>query len=102
MRQKLADKNFYELKFQNKGGLVTPLIVEFTFKDGSKQIERIPAEIWRKNEYEVTKVFTMDKEVTNIVVDPNLETADTNIEDNVFPKVEKASKFDKFKGKSGK
>lgn len=102
VRQKLADKNFYELKFQNKGGLVTPLIVEFTFKDESKQIERIPAEIWRKNEYEVTKVFAMDKEVTNIVVDPNLETADTNTEDNVFPKIEKASKFDEFKGKSDK
>jgi hypothetical protein len=102
IRQKLADKNFYELKFQNKGGLVTPLIIEFTFKDGSKQIERIPAEIWRKNEYEVTKVFAMDKEVTNIVVDPNLETADTNVEDNVFPKVVKPSKFDEFKGKSGK
>jgi len=102
VRQKLADKNFYELKFQNKGGLVTPIIIEFTFKDGSKQIERIPAEIWRMNEYEVTKVFALDKEVTNIVVDPNLETADTNVEDNVFPKVVKPSKFDEFKGKSGK
>jgi len=102
IRQKLAGKNLYELKFQNQGGLVTPLIVEFTFKDGSKQIERIPAEIWRKNESEVSKVFVLDKEVTNIIVDPNLETADTNIEDNVFPKVAKPSKFDEFKGKSKK
>ncbi len=102
VRQKLADKNLYELKFKNQGGLVTPIIIEFTFKDGSKQIERIPAEIWRKNEYEVSKVFVMDKEVVNIMVDPNLETADTNLEDNVFPKVEKPSKFDKYKGKSGK
>lgn len=102
VRQKLADKNLYELKFKNEGGLVTPLIVEFTFKDGSKQIERIPAEIWRKNEYEVSKVFVLDKEVVNIMVDPNLETADTNIEDNVFPKIIRPSKFDEFKGKSGK
>lgn len=102
IRQRLADKNIYEVKFLNKGGLVMPLLVEFTFKDGTKQMEKIPAEIWRRNEYEVSKVFVMDKEVTNIVLDPNLETADTNVEDNVFPKVEKDSKFDEHKGKKGK
>ena len=97
IRAKLADKNIYEVKFKNVGGLVMPLIVEFTFKDGSKQVERIPAEIWRYNEQEVTKVFVLDKEVTNIVLDPKLETADTNVEDNVFPKVESVSKLDEFK-----
>lgn len=102
VRAKLANKNFYEVTFKNNGGLVTPLIVEFTFKDGSKQIERIPAEIWRKNESQISKVFTTDKEVTNIVLDPNLETADTNVEDNVFPKIAEATKFDEFKGKKKK
>jgi len=99
VRAKLADKNFYEVTFKNKGGLVTPLIVEFTFSDGSKQIEHIPAEIWRMNETQISKVFTMDKEVTNIVLDPNLETADTNVRDNVFPKAVGSSKFDVFKEK---
>ncbi len=102
IRAKLADKNLYEITFKNNGGLVTPLIVELTFKDGSKQLEHIPAEIWRKNEYQVSKVFITDKEVTNIVLDPNLETADTNVQDNVFPKVEEPSKFDEFKGKKKK
>lgn len=102
IRAKLADKNFYEITFKNNGGLVTPLIVEFTFKDGSKQIERIPAEIWRKNESQISKVFTTDQEVTNIVLDPNLETADTNVENNVFPKIAEATKFDEFKGKKKK
>lgn len=99
IRAKLADKNMYEIKFKNVGGLVMPLIIEFTFTDGSKQIERIPAEIWRYNEKEVSKVFMFDKEVTNIVLDPNLETADTNVEDNVFPKIGATSKVDAFKGK---
>ncbi|MEL7005419.1 MAG: M1 family aminopeptidase, partial [Bacteroidota bacterium] len=102
IRQKFADKNFYQVTFANKGGLVTPLIVEFTFKDGTKQVERIPAEIWRMNEYQATKVFAFDKEVTNIVYDPMLETADTNVDDNVFPRQEQSSKFDKFKDKSGR
>ncbi|MEM9390297.1 MAG: M1 family metallopeptidase [Bacteroidota bacterium] len=99
---KFADKNFYQVKFENKGGLVTPIIVEFTFDDGSKQVERIPAEIWRYNEQSATKVFAFDKQVTNIVFDPNKETADTNEEDNVFPRKAEASKFDEFKEKSGK
>lgn len=100
--QKFENKNFYEIKFVNKGGLVMPIIVEFTFTDGSKTIEKIPAEIWRKNEKEVSKVFYFDKEVTNIVLDPNLETADTDISDNVFPRKKDASKFDAFIEKSGK
>jgi hypothetical protein len=100
--QKFENKNFYEIKFVNKGGLVMPVIVEFTFADGSKTIEKIPAEIWRKNEKEVTKVFYFDKEVTNVVLDPNLETADTDVSDNVFPRKKEVSKFDEFKGKGGK
>ncbi len=102
IRQRYADKNFYELTFKNTGGLVTPLIIEWTFSDGSKEIDKIPAEIWRKNENEIKKVFLKDKEVTNIVVDPNLETADTNVENNTFPRAEAPSKFDQFKKKSGK
>ncbi|MTI41978.1 M1 family metallopeptidase [Fulvivirga lutimaris] len=100
--QKFENKNFYEIKFVNKGGLVMPIIVEFTFADGTKTIEKIPAEIWRKNEKEVSKVFYFDKEVTNVVLDPNLETADTDVSDNVFPRKREVSKFDEFKGKSGK
>ncbi|MDH5398962.1 MAG: M1 family metallopeptidase [Cyclobacteriaceae bacterium] len=97
--QKLAEKNFYELKFKNIGGLVTPLIVEFSFTDGTKEMHKIPAEIWRHNETEVTKVFAFEKEVAGIVFDPELATADTNVEDNTFPRKEAPSRFDRFQGK---
>ncbi|MGL1885391.1 MAG: M1 family metallopeptidase [Reichenbachiella sp.] len=93
------NKNFYELTLSNKGGLVTPLIVEWTYEDGSKETEYIPAEIWRMNENQVVKVFAKDKVVTNIVIDPNEETADTNVYDNVFPKEDLDSEFDDFKDK---
>ena len=43
VRKKLADKNLYEITLKNKGGLVTPVIIEWTFKDGTKEIEKIPA-----------------------------------------------------------
>jgi Peptidase family M1 domain len=96
---KLQNKNFYEVTLTNKGGLLMPVIIEWTYKDGSKEIERIPAEIWRANESTVTKVFAKDKEVINIVLDPMKETADINTDDNIFPKVIQPSKFDELKKK---
>ena len=96
IRQKLADKNIYEITFTNKGGLVTPLIIEWTFKDGSKEIDKIPAEVWRLNETRIRKVFVKDKEVTNIVLDPNFELADVDVTNNAFPKKDE-SQFDRFK-----
>ena len=92
-----SEKNFYEIKFKNIGGLITPLIIEWTYEDGSKEIEKIPAEIWRANENEVTKVFVKNKIVNNIKLDPFLETADTDVSDNNFPRLILKSKFDKFK-----
>ena len=97
MRTKLEEKNFYEVTLKNTGGLVSPVIIEWTYKDGSKETEKIPAEVWRLNEKEVKKVFVKEKEVVNVVIDPKQETADVNITDNVFPKRAAESKFDQLK-----
>jgi hypothetical protein len=85
------------VKLKNVGGLVMPVIIEWTYKDGSKEIDRIPAEIWRVNENEVTKVFVKEKEVVNVLVDPNFEVADVNTANNNFPKKAEASKVDQMK-----
>lgn len=97
---KLENKNIYEITLTNKGGLVMPVIIEWTYKDGSKEIDRIPAEIWRINETKVTKVFAKDKEVATVVVDPLKETSDISTDDNVFPRAAQASKFDELKKKT--
>jgi len=97
IRARLEGKNLYEVTLKNTGGLVSPVIIEWTFKDGSKEIDRLPAEIWRMNELEVKKVFLKDKEVVNITIDPDLETADVNTRDNMFPKKAVESKFEKVK-----
>ncbi|MEL7145256.1 MAG: M1 family aminopeptidase, partial [Bacteroidota bacterium] len=97
VRKNLGDKNFYEVTFQNKGGLVMPIIIEWTYADGTKEVERLPAEIWRQDEQTVTKVFVKEKQVTNIVIDPMKETADTNVGDNMFPRKKVDSRFDQFK-----
>ncbi len=97
---KMKGKNYYELTFQNEGGLVMPIIVEFTFTDGTSETVKVPAEIWRYNEKQVSKVFMFDKQVSNISVDPGKETADTNTDNNVFPRVKQASRFDEFAGEN--
>ena len=96
--QKLENKNLYEVTLSNKGGLVMPVIIQWTYADGTKEIEKIPAEIWRTNERKVNKVFIKDKEVVNVVLDPNRELTDVNLQDNIFPKPSGTpSKFDSFK-----
>jgi len=96
-RQKISDKHFYELAFSNKGGLVMPIIVEFTFKDGTKEVDRIPAQIWRYNENSVTKIFMKDKEVASIKLDPMRETADINESNNTWGNIPAPSKFQVYK-----
>ena len=66
--------------------MISPIIIEWTYKDGTKEIEKLPAEIWRTNEVEFKKVFVKEKEVVNIVIDPNEDTADINQNDNTFPR----------------
>jgi hypothetical protein len=101
-QQKMADKYFYELSFSNKGGLVMPVIIEWTFKDGSKEIDRIPAQVWRLNENKVTKFFMKNKEVTGIRLDPMRETADIDESNNTWGTVQQeASRFAVFKAKQG-
>ncbi len=99
-KQKFASKHFYEVSFGNKGGLVMPIIIEWTFKDGSKEVERIPAQVWRMNESKVTKFFMKDKEVASIRLDPMRETADINEANNNWGEVkEQPSRFQVFKQK---
>jgi len=98
-RQKYGSKHLYEVSFSNKGGLTMPIIIEWTFKDGSKEIERIPAQIWRKNEKNVIKTFLKDKEVTSIKLDPYKETADIDETNNSFGDFKEPSRFKVFKQK---
>ena len=98
-RSKYAGKYFYQLDFGNKGGLVMPIIVEFTFVDGTKTVDRIPAQIWRLNENHVSKFYIQDKEVASIKLDPMRETADIDETNNYWGKLPAPSKFQVFKQK---
>ncbi|WP_339881534.1 M1 family metallopeptidase [Polaribacter vadi] len=92
------NKYHYEITYEKPGGLVMPIIVEFTYKDGSKEKKTYPAQIWRYTDDEVTKVFSSTKQIASIMIDPDLETADVDTSNNSFPRQD-ASKFDQFKEK---
>lgn len=90
-------KYFYEVSFEKPGGIPMPLIVEYSYADGTKETIKYPAEIWRKNDLEVKRVVSSEKEIVGIIVDPLLETADIDTSNNSWPKKETKSEFDQFK-----
>ena len=94
------NQHFYEIKFSNIGGLVMPIILNFSFKDNSNEVIKIPAEIWKKNDLEISKVFAFDNEVIQIELDPFMETADTDRSNNFWPQQLEASKFELYKYKN--
>ncbi len=92
-----AGKNYYTITFKNKGGLIMPIILQFVYEDSTQEIQRIPAEIWRRNQQEVTKVFVTDKAIRQINLDPYLETADIDRSNNYFPSQQTLSRFELFR-----
>ncbi|MDV7188080.1 M1 family metallopeptidase [Lutibacter sp. TH_r2] len=91
-----APKYFYELTFEKPGDLVMPIVVEFEFEDGTKERKQYPAQIWRLNDSEVTKVYPSSKAIKKITIDPDEQTADVDLTNNSWPK-NTETKFDKFK-----
>ena len=91
------DTNYYVLEFSNLGGLVMPIILELTFADGSTEMMRIPAEIWRRTPKAVKKLIVTDRELTQVVMDPRWETADVEIENNYYPRRIIPSRIEAFK-----
>ncbi len=92
-----GNHNYYEITFKNNGGLIMPLVVEFEYVDGSKEVHRIPAEIWKYNDKIVRKIFVSEKEMVNISLDPFLETADVDVSNNYWPPRQTPSRFQVYK-----
>jgi hypothetical protein len=92
-------KYLYEVEFEKPGGLVMPLIVEYSYSDGSTERITYPAQLWRKNDLSVTKTIASSKKLIGVTIDPDLETADVNLDNNNWPKKEAPSDFEKFKEK---
>ena len=95
------DKNYYVMSFSNVGGLVMPIILELTYTDGEKEMLTLPAEIWRRSPKAVKKLIITDKKkvLQSVVIDPHWETADTDVNNNHFPRKIMPSRIEAFKSK---
>ncbi|MEM1412412.1 MAG: M1 family metallopeptidase [Pseudomonadota bacterium] len=91
------DQNYYVLEFSNHGGLVMPILLELTYEGGRTERLDIPAEIWRRNARNVKKLIVTDRELEQVVIDPNWETADTDVENNHYPRRIVPSRIEMFK-----
>jgi len=90
---------FYEIEFEKPGGIVMPIIVEYSYADGTTERITYPVQVWRKNDASVKKLITSDKELIGVTVDPDAETADIDLTNNAWPKQEADYDFDAFKAK---
>ncbi len=97
-----SKQNFYVVDFKNVGGLVMPILLQIDFTDGSSEELRIPAEIWRRNNERVAKLIITEKTIDRLRLDPHLETADVDVENNFFPRRIVKSRFKLFKEKQRK
>lgn len=89
-----SPKYFYEVNFDKPGGLVMPIILEITYEDQTKETKVFPAQIWRLNDKEVSRILATEKKIVKLHIDPKLDTADIDISNNKWPTEEAKSKFD--------
>jgi hypothetical protein len=94
-----SPKFFYEVEFEKLGGMIMPIIVELQFEDGTSENHTFPAQIWRRNNETSKRVFATNKKVVKIQLDPKLETADIDTNNNVWPSAAVKSKFDELEKK---
>ena len=101
-KAKLQNMKAYQIDFTNKGGLVMPIILEFTFEDGSKLRDKRAAQVWRHNEKNVSLTYFFDKKLKSVQLDPMKETADIDTSNNFWGEIPApTSKFQVFKQKQG-
>mgnify|MGYP003322750980 CR=1 FL=1 len=97
LKNRKENKKFYEVVFEKPGGIPMPLIVEYSYADGTKERKTYPAQVWRKNDKSISKYIATDKELVGVLVDPDNATADINKDNNNWPEVLEENDFEKFK-----
>ena len=90
-------KYIYFMDFENVGGLISPLPLKITFENGEIEELMVPAEIWRRNSKNVTKLITRKKRIASIELDPHHQTADSNYSNNSFPPSIRRSRIELYK-----
>lgn len=94
-----TERHFYAVDLRNVGGLVMPVFLKVTYEGGDEESLRLPAEIWRSNSERISKLILAKKPIESLQLDPGLETADADVENNYWPSRPVKSRFRLFKDK---
>ena len=94
-----AGEYVHFVDFRNLGGLVTPLPLTLTYADGSTEDYLVPAEVWRYNALQVTKLFIRKQRLVSVELDRNHLIADADKTNNVTPRRIAPSRIELFKGR---
>ncbi len=63
-----------------------PVIVKLNYEDGTEEVLRFPAEVWRLNDVQAKKIIPTSKKVVKWTLDPYYEIADIDTDDNSYPR----------------
>lgn len=75
-----------------QGGLITienveqmamPVILQYETESGTKNILKIPVEVWQNNTSWIIKVSTNEK-IKSVIIDPGKEFPDINFANNIW------------------
>ena len=87
----------YFVDFENVGGLVMPIPVSINYENGETEEMMIPAEIWRRNSNNVTKLLIREKQIASIDIDLLHQTADADFSNNSYPPKISKSRLELYK-----
>ncbi len=93
---------YYQMDFENVGGLVMPIILNITLESGEKVYKYIPAEIWKNDDAFVSKVFWFKEPIMQVELDPFLETADIDRSNNYWPHRTEMTKFQMYQSRQSR
>lgn len=88
-----TNHNYYVVDLESPGGLVMPVILKVNYADGSSDLHRFPAEIWRYETSKIAKLLITEKEIISLELDPYQETGDIDTDNNHFPRKIKEARF---------
>ncbi len=88
------DPFIHYISFENVGGLVMPIPLTLTYADGETEEMMLPAEVWRYDAEQFTKVLVSDKEIVSVEIDRANQIADADESNNAFPQKTRQSRFE--------
>lgn len=92
----------YFVDFRNIGGLVMPLPLRITYADNTTREVTIPAEIWRMDNVNVTRMLIEPKQVVSIELDARHQIAEADRSNNAFPARFEPSRLDVFRNQQSR